>query len=378
MEAPRERGGRYFFLRRAADQDQFVLYMRNGRDGRDEVLLDPNPLSPDHSTSVALGDVSRDGNLIVYEIRHGGEDEVVPTIMDVTTRTVLPDRLPRARYAISLEPNKKGFYYSNLDASGSRLRYHAFGTDPKDDPELMASRSASEFLAPEVSLSGRYLVIAREIGSASDNVDLFVKDLSDNGPIRPIVEGVHARFDPVLAGDALYVVTNWNAPRNRVYRVDLARPVRENWKEVVAQSDYPLERVFAVGGHLALNYLKNVTTDIRIVDADGKPVRSVAMPQLGTAIGPFGRWDSSEAFYQFTTFTENRIIYRYDIDNGKQDVWGRVKTPIESSQVETKQVWYESRDRDARTHVPRLSQGHCARRVASGGAHRLRRIQCFQ
>ena len=90
---PIERAGRYFFTKRAADQDLSLIYMRRGRTGRDEVLVDPLSWSKDHSVSASLEAVSRDGTLVFYGRREGGQDEVTVHVLDLKTGRDLPDVL---------------------------------------------------------------------------------------------------------------------------------------------------------------------------------------------------------------------------------------------------------------------------------------------
>src|SRR5215469_9739011 len=80
---PLERGGRYFFYKRRADQNQPVVFMKQGSKGKHEALIDPNTMSADLTTSVALMGASDDGKLLCYGTRHGGEDEVLVSILDV-------------------------------------------------------------------------------------------------------------------------------------------------------------------------------------------------------------------------------------------------------------------------------------------------------
>lgn len=133
---PREEAGRYFFSRRKVGQDLPVVYVRQGPDGPDRVLLDPHPLSPDHSTSVTLQDVSKDGKLIAYGVRLGGKDEESIHLRDVDSGQDLPDVLPEANYyGVTLKPDKTGFYYARRLETGPRVFYHAIGSDPsKDQP----------------------------------------------------------------------------------------------------------------------------------------------------------------------------------------------------------------------------------------------------
>jgi prolyl oligopeptidase len=134
---PTEKGGLYFFTRRLADQDLSVLYVRKGVNGKDEVLLDPHPLSPDHTVSTTLMDVIADGSLIAYGTRQGGEDEVTVKFLDVATKKELSDVLPRARYqGIAVKNDRSGVYFSRQEKEGPRVYYHAFGADASRDEKL--------------------------------------------------------------------------------------------------------------------------------------------------------------------------------------------------------------------------------------------------
>src|SRR5690349_11143567 len=133
---PIARGGRYFFTKRRADQNQPVIYLRNGFNGTDEVLIDPNTMSPDQTTSVVIQDISEDGKLMAYAIRQGGEDEVTVKLMDVDSRKDLADSLPKGRIGVSLKPDKTGFYYSRFTNNvGGKVSYHAIGSPVSNDVE---------------------------------------------------------------------------------------------------------------------------------------------------------------------------------------------------------------------------------------------------
>ena len=135
MGAPAEEGGYYFFTKKGADQDLPSIYRRKGPNGPDELLIDPLPMSPDHTTSVAIQDIATGGGLMLYSVRHGGEDEIELHIMDLKTRNDLPDILPRALYlGASWKRDLSGFYYSlGKRDIGKRIYYHALGSDPAKD-----------------------------------------------------------------------------------------------------------------------------------------------------------------------------------------------------------------------------------------------------
>ncbi len=351
ISTPTARNGRYFFSKRLANQDQFVIYVRKGPRGEDEALIDPHPMSPDHSTSVNLLDVSKDGTLMAYGVRQGGEDELAVRLLDIDARKDLPDRLPKARYLdVSLKPDKSGVYYSRFDAEGPRVLYHAMGTDPAQDLEIFGKGYGKDkLIGLGISEEGRYLVITVAHGSSADKTEIYYQNLVKQGPILPVVNDIAARFFPNVAGDHLYLHTNWRAPHGRILAVDLRNPGRDHWREILPESSAVIQNISAAGGKLFVNYLQNVSSRVKIFDRRGQPLSEITFPTLGTVSEVSGRWESSEAFFDFSSFHIPTTIYRFDVPRGSREVWARLNIPIDSDKFEVKQVWYESKDK---TRVP--------------------------
>lgn len=350
IRPPIERRGRYFFSKRLADQELFVIYVREGLKGNDQVLIDPHPMSPDHSTSVNVREVSKDGSLLAYDVRQGGEDETTIHLLDVNTRKDLPDHLPKADYySLSFKPDKSGFYYSRREPDGPRAYYHALGTDPANDIQVFGKGyGPDKFVFTDLSEDGRYLLILVAHGSAADKTELYCQDVAGHGPIRPVVNDIAARFWGAVGGEQLFLHTNWKAPKGRILVVDLKNPARDRWREVVPESDAPIESLSLVGGKLVVNYTRNVSSQLRIFEPDGKHIRDAALPAVGTGYF-YGRWESSEGFMVFSSYPVPMTIYRYDVATGQQEVWARLKVPVDTDRLEVKQVWYESKDK---TRIP--------------------------
>ena len=345
MSMPGVRAGRYFFSKRRADQEQSVLYVRKGLTGQDEMLVDPHPLSPDRTTSVMFRGTSKDGTLIAYAIRQGGEDEVAIRFLNVDTRKELPDALPRARYGgLSLKHDKSGFYYSRRNAEGYRLYYHGMGAAAAD-PEIFGSGYGPEYgVGGGISEDGRYFIIHAVKGSAADYTEIHIQDLIRAGPIVPVVKGIPARFFGEAAGDTLYVHTNWKAPNGRILAIDLKNPAPEKWREMIPESSAVMEGLSLAGGKLFVNYLENVRSSLRTFSAEGKRLGEIPVPALGSVSGMNGRWDQDEAFYSFSSFHIPGTVYRYEVSTGKQSVWWKPNIPVKSEDFEVKQVWYASKD----------------------------------
>jgi prolyl oligopeptidase len=344
---PTERNGRYFFTKRAADQDLSVIYFRQGAEGEDQVLIDPHKLSEDQSISVNLQDVSEDGHLLVYGLRKGGEDEITPKVFDVDARKDLSDEMPRARYfGFSLTPDNAGFYYTYFSSeTGSRVRYHKLGTDPAGDRELFGEGyDPGKIIFSELSDDGRYLLIFVLYGSAADKTEVYLKNVAEDGPIETVVNDIDARFFGGIAGGKLFLQTNWKAPNNRIVVADPANPAPEHWREVVPESRWPIDATEVAGGQIVVAYLQNVHSVVKLFTPEGKLVRTLALPSIGTVSGLSGRWGSDELFFTFESFHIPDTIYRYKVASGESSVWAKRKVPVDTTNFAVRQVWYPSKD----------------------------------
>ena len=187
------------------------------------------------------------------------------------------------------------------------------------------------------------------VGVPPKKTEIYIQDVASGGPPVTIVNDVEADFRPETGGDTLYLQTNWKAPNWRVIAVDLRKPARENWKEIVPEGQQAIDHISAAGGHVFVSYLQNVATRIRQFNPDGKDLGDVKLPGIGTANGPVGRWKDDEAFFTFTSFTDPSTSWRIAVSTGKQDLWFRPKVPIRPEDFQVEQVWYESKDK---TKIP--------------------------
>jgi prolyl oligopeptidase len=343
VSTPLEYGGRYFLYKKRAEDDLSILYVRQGLNGKDEVLIDPHTLSSDHTTDIGLLDASGDGKLVVYSVRRGGQDETELRVMDVDKRKDV-DQLSNALYrGVSMKKDGSGFYY-NLQRrdTGIRVFYHAIGTDPSKDAEIFGKGyGPDKWLGGSVSEDGKYLLFGVQHGWARNEV--YLQKLA-GGPIQTIVNDVDAHFNPWFAGDLLVMQTDWQAPNQRIVVVDINDPAREKWVTIVPEGRDAIAGFSLAGGKLFVSYLHNVTTQIKIFNLDGKALGEVSLPGIGSASGLAGRWASNEAFFSFRSFVTPQTIYRYDVQTGKTELWARPKVPFKSDDFEVQQVWYSSKD----------------------------------
>jgi prolyl oligopeptidase len=355
---PRHYGNRWFFARRDAGKEKFTVYWREGKDGADRVLLDPNGWSTDGSTALGVWSVSWDGRKVAYAIKRNNSDEATLQVMDVASgKKSDVDVIDGAKYAgPSWTPAGDGFYYVWLpppdavptaDRPGyAEVRFHKLGTDPKKD-QLVRERTGDPktFLNADLSKNGRWLVLTTEHGWSRTDVEVMDLHASGKRQWKPLVTGRDAIYEAEVDGDRFFVRTNEGAPKYRVFRVDAAHPERDRWTEIVPErTDATLERATVVGHRLALGYLKDVVSQPELHDEDGKLLSAMSLPTLGSVGGVSGNPDDDLAYYSFQSFTYPDEIFETNVKTGTTKSWYRLKVPVDPSKYAVDQLFAASRD----------------------------------
>jgi prolyl oligopeptidase len=358
VSAPIHRGTRYFLVRRHSSKEKAVVYVKEGKDGPEQVLLDPNEWSADGSLALGTWRPSWDGTKVAYAVRQNASDECTLNVLDVATRARSEvDVIEGAKYADpSWTPKGDAFYYTWLPAAGSvpeaerpgyaEVRLHRLGDDPKKD-RLVHERTGdpTRFLAAELSQDGRWLVLSVLHGWTS--VDVWFRDLHapPTDAWTPLAVGAAAHYAVEAFAGHFYVTTDDGAPMYRLLRVDPKHPDRAAWKEIVPErAGAKLDGASVIGGRLALRYLENAAGRLEIREVDGAPVRALPLPGLGTVGGPYGREDEDEAYFSFESFTRPSEIHATSMRTGQTELYARVKVPIDPDPYLVEEVFFPSKD----------------------------------
>ncbi|MHC4599851.1 MAG: prolyl oligopeptidase family protein, partial [Planctomycetota bacterium] len=353
--APDPRKGRYFFQRREPEQQQAVLFVREGAEGEERVLVDPNPIQADGTASLDWWYPSRDGRLLAYGISEAGSEMATFHVLDVDSGETLPDVIPFARHSsVAWEPDGGGFFYTRQPAPGtvppgdeayySRVFHHRLGDDVEKDP-LVFGEDRDKTDIPGVGLSpdGRWLLVTSHLTGAT-RTDVYLKDLKTGGDFVPVVEGEEALSGGQILDDALYLLTNLDAPNYRLLRVDPANPGQERWEVVIPEGETVLQGARVIGGKLLALFLENATSSVRVLDPEGGAMTAVNLPSMGSVMGISGEHDGDEVFFPFVSFHVPLAIYRMALDDLKPVLFDEMKIPFDADRYEIGQVWYASKD----------------------------------
>jgi len=355
VSAPQMGGKYYFYTRREGNQNQPILYVREAQNGDDRALVDVNKLAADGTTALDWWFASDDGKYVAYGTSASGSEISTLRVIETASGQLLPDAIERTRAAsLAWKHDNSGFFYTRYPKKGDvpagqevyyrHVFYHALGTDPTADPLIFGEGRDPEWW-PNVSLSedGRWLLINEEHGWTK--TELFLQDLTTRNPPVEITRGKDFLYGADFFAGKLYITTNEDAPRYRVLVADATHAQRENWKELIPQTDAVLQGASVTGGKLLAQYEHNATSELKLFGLDGNKLADIPLPAIGNVFSSSGRYDRNEIFFGFQSFTVPPSVYRVVLTDVKGALWAKVEAPsIDSSAYDVQQVWYPSKD----------------------------------
>ena len=356
--SPFKEGGRYYYQKNDGLQNQAVLYVMDSLDGKPRVLLDPNQWSKDGTIALGGLGLSDDGRYAAYCRAEAGSDWSTWYVKEIDSGKLLPDELRWTKFSrASWTKDGKGFFYSRYEEPkkgaefqslnfNNKLHYHRLG-DPQSADEVAYYRPEHPEWQydGEVTDDGRYLVITTHLGT-DERYRITVKDLAEPGakPVELIDNFEHEYTFVGNDGPVLYFKTSLDAPRRRLIAIDLRKPERQNWQEIIPQAQETLMEVGFVGDQFVASYLKDVRPQVKIFSKQGRFLREVRFPGIGSVAGFRGKRADKETFYTFASFAAPPSIYHYDITTGQSRLFRRAKANFDPNDYEVKQVFYHSKD----------------------------------
>ncbi|GAB5474576.1 MAG: prolyl oligopeptidase family serine peptidase [Maribacter sp.] len=354
LGAPFKEGAYTYFSKNDGLQNQYVVYRQ--KEGLEaEVFLDPNTFSEDGTTSLAGLSFTKDGSLAAYLISEAGSDWRKAIVVDTETKEVVEDTLVDIKFSGLSWRGNKGFYYSSYDKpEGSELSsktdqhkvyFHQLGTPQEQDQLIYGGRPDEKhrYVGASVSEDEKYLILSAATSTSGNK--LFIQDLEDpNGLLITIVgdtESDNSIIDNV--GSKLYIMTDRNAPNTKIITVDAKNPTPENWVDFIPETENVLTPNTG-GGYFFAEYMVDAISKILQYDYDGKLIREVELPGLGSASGFGGKKEDAEFYFSFTNYIIPGSSYKYNVEKGTYSLHWKPEIDFNSSDYESKQVFYTSKD----------------------------------
>jgi len=356
--SPAKIGNRYVFSKNDGLQNQSVLYVADSLQSEPRVLIDPNKLSEDGTVALAGTSFSDDGKYMAYGLATAGSDWSTWHVRDVDTGQDLGDKLEWIKFSgAAWTPDGKGFFYSRYPEPEEGAAFQSLNKDQKVYYHRLGTPQASDVLvyerpdqpdwgfSPSVTEDGRYLILTVWKGT-DDKYMVMFKDLAEPyGTMNRLIDHFENEYSFIgNDGPVFYFKTDLDAPKGRVIAIDSRRPDPEFFREIIPQAEETLQGVGLTANMLVASYLKDAVSYVRMFDVNGKHIRDVKFPGLGSGGGFGGRRTDTETFYGFSSFNMPPSLYRYDMITGESQLWKQAKVDFNPDDYEVTQVFYNSRD----------------------------------
>ena len=342
-------GNRYFFRKRFPDQEQSCIYMREGPQGEDRLLIDPLKRDTGNYTAVKPLRISPDGRLLLYEVKEGGERTGTFELLEIATRKRLADLLPRGYLrGFGFAPDSKSFYYvhRSMDAKCPfyRAAYrHVLGTPFSEDQEIFFAGESENIRLALISDSKRLVLLVYRFLEKT-LTDIYLKPFEREGPPEVICREIDFSLRLQLSNDRIFAITDRNAPNRRIIEIRLHANGKHEWIDIVPERKSTIRRWMVARDCIFVSYLNEMISQICIFDFHGRRIGEVPIQSGETIRMIGGSPDTDELLIETESFTKAVGIYRYSAKNNELILWAKKNVPFDSASYSHIQTWYASKD----------------------------------
>ncbi|MFQ5638384.1 MAG: prolyl oligopeptidase family protein [bacterium] len=354
--APRKVGDRYFYSKNDGLQNQSVVYMQKKLGGESQIVIDPNKLSADGTVALTNQVYSKDGKLLAYGLSSSGSDWQEIKIRDLETGKDYAEILKWCKFSsVAWKHDNSGFFYNRFPEEGTvakqdrnnynRVYWHKLGSSQSED-KLVYERSDEKELgfSPGISEDGKYLFLYIYHGTNPQN-RIYYREVDSEGPFIRLLDEADANYVPIGNVDSVvYFRTDLQAPKRRIIAIDLKKPERENWREIIPETDDVISFLTMVNNQLVVAYMHDAHHQLKLFNLDGSFVKEIELPTIGSITTLTGKKNDTEMFVGFASFLYPNTIFRYDFKTGKLEQFHETELDFNPSDYTTRQVFYPSKD----------------------------------
>ena len=352
---PFKRGKKFYQYKNDGLQNQSILYTMTELDGEESIFLDPNKLSDDGTSSVGSISFNKKGDYMAYQVSEGGSDWRIVSVKDVESGIDLEDRLEWIKFS-SMAWSGNGFFYSRYPApeEGDELSaknefhkvyYHELNTPQSNDQLIFEDKDSPQRNFYTSTTDDEDYLVMSIVESTSGNALKVIPLRGDNNELITIVDDFENDYNVVdYINNRLLMLTNSDAPNQRLVAVDPNNPQRENWVDLIPESKSALRNISIAGDKIFAVYLENASSLIKVYDFEGKFIQDLALPGIGSVGGINGKKGTSDAFFSYTSYTVPNSIYSLNTESLESSLYKSPKVAFDLDQYETNQIWFDSKD----------------------------------
>jgi len=364
----RRAGELYFYTRRAPNENDFKLYVRDGFNGTERLLIDPEKLSRE-GVHFSLSDFnpSQDGKYLSYLISPGGGEYGELHVMEVTTGKDTGDLIDETRWSAGTWlPDNRSITYLRFQKLApnapptdrlqkTRIFLHTLGTNVEADKPIFGYevnpdiKSAATML-PNIYIprGSKYAFISQNSG-VEPNVEIYFAPVDAFNQSRIPWRKVASFADDVnnfdVHGDDLYLLTFKNSPRYKIIRTSVGNPDLDQADLIFSGGAAVVESLGTARDALYVQTLDGGTRNVYRIDYRTGAAARLKLPYVGAASISLVEPDRDGLLFWLDAWTKSRALYAYNsTTQTATDTKLVPQIPIELSGIEVATVKAKSWD----------------------------------
>jgi prolyl oligopeptidase len=361
-------GGRLFYLKQSAGEDNRRLYVRDGAGGAERLLLDPQTRTANGvHYSIDYFQASPDGKLVAVGISPGGSENSVLHVLDASDGKEADPSIDRAQFgAVYWLPDNHSFFYNRLRKPGpddlrssyylnSKDYLHHIGDDAEKDVAVFGnglssavSMTESDFPFVAVAPGSKHAfgVIAHGV---QKEITIYVTNLDSlhdaSAPWRKLADVGEEVTNFDIHGDHVYLLSHHEASRFKILGVDLPKDEIAHARVLIPASDAVITGIQAAADALYVQKLDGGLGKLWRLPYEGGTATEIRLPFEGAIQEIFVNPAEPGAYVKLASWTKSSLIFHYDTKtNVLSDIKVISRSPVDFSGIESEEVKAKSPD----------------------------------
>jgi prolyl oligopeptidase len=271
---------------------------------------------------VGIHRISRDGSLLAYEVRHGGEDKTEIRILYVEDGRTFPDKLETGFVrGFVFTQNNDGFYYcqeTSTTAGEHTIRLHMFHESDDDEVIFRAPRppESSLVLIADATHLG---VVWRHRVNSEIVADFSIANQTGELTWAQVFAGKKLPHSPILCHRRIFVLTQEESPNFRV--IELSSEGQE-LRTIVCEQNTPIRQLAITRDRIYVSYYDQSVSSVRVWSLTGEDLGTVDIPTDGSIrLLANQHQDNSNLFFTYESFGNPPTIFEYTSATNDVKLW---------------------------------------------------------
>lgn len=344
--APFFRGNRQFITKKIKGEQQSKLYTII--DGKEKLIFDPEKFDPSGKTAISSAAFTKDGSRAGIGTQTSGDEILTVRIIDTKTGKVLEEPITGLNsFGFTADENHAYITVRTREMIDKQVplktyRHKISDGDKRDkDVFLIAPDDAKNFASVSDSRYGGLTFY--NTGDFYSN-KLMVKKTGSKDEPKVIYSSTEYNAQPYVRHGKIWFYTNHEAPNFKLMVTDIDKPEFENWTDFYPEQDTPMSGFAITNDYVIVQYKKDVLSHLAVYDLNGKKVRDLELPEVGDVSGMSYHDETNTIYVGLATFTASSKVYKLDGKTLKWEFFFKDEPPINTDNIESKQVFYTSTD----------------------------------